>query len=408
LKALLNDVERIFKNVGFYFFVPSILMRKPKMSGKWTLKYGLAAMLVAIIVIAAVLVTNPLSSITPSQKSSKGSFLVMLTDPPILPANANTTMLDLTYTNITLHVVYSNGTSGWVSVSASGTVDLLKLVNMSETIASTSIPINSTVDKIDFTISSVDATVNGTTYAVTTLSNTLVIAIANSKVNQTFSGVLVDFNPTLVMIQATNESGALVNYFVLVPSATAMIVTSLSRAQVKVGTIVELGQNNKEKLVRVVESFSKDLTIANAWLSTYGNVTSLNVTLKNEGPIGFRIFGLTLHGKFNVTAIGESKTRADTIPFRVNGTSLVPLLGADTASMVANGLILAPGQDVTLTFSGVLGFTRIYRPPIGPPGTAEPMWIAVIPIIAAPIVGNMYTLKLMNEGFQTLSVNATS
>lgn len=378
------------------------------MNGKWTLRYGLAAMLVAVVVIAAVLVANPLSSLAPGQKSASSSFLVMLTDPPIVPAG--TTILNLTYSNVTLHVIYPDGLSGWLSLNSAGTVDLLKLQNVSQTIGSASIPIGSTVDKIEFTIVSVDANVSGTVYPVTALSNTLLISIANSKVNDTLSGVLVDFNPTLVMIQATNatDARAVVDYFVLVPSATATIVTSLSRAQVKVGTIVELGQNDREKLVRVVESFSQDLIIANASLSVYGNVTSLSVTLKNEGPISFRISGLTLHGKFNVTAMGESENRTGTIPFRVNGTSLVPLLGADTASTVTHGLTLKPGQNVTLTFSGVLGFTRIYRPPIGPPGTAVPMWIAIIPIVVTPIVGNTYTLRLMNEGFQAFNVTATS
>ncbi|HML03053.1 MAG TPA: DUF4382 domain-containing protein, partial [Candidatus Bathyarchaeia archaeon] len=231
------------------------------MNGKWTLRYGLAAMLVAVVVIAAVLVANPLSSLAPGQKSASSSFLVMLTDPPIVPAG--TTILNLTYSNVTLHVIYPDGLSGWLSLNSAGTVDLLKLQNVSQTIGSASIPIGSTVDKIEFTIVSVDANVSGTVYPVTALSNTLLISIANSKVNDTLSGVLVDFNPTLVMIQATNATtGAVVDYFVLVPSATATIVTSLSRAQVKVGTIVELGQNDREKLVRVVESFSQDLIIA--------------------------------------------------------------------------------------------------------------------------------------------------
>jgi hypothetical protein len=413
LKALLKSVERIFKNVGFYFIMPSLLERKVNMLEKWTLKYGLAAMLVAVIVIAAVLVANPLSSLTPSQKPTPGSFLVMLTDPPTVPAG--TTILNLTYSNITLYVVYSNKTSKWLPIPVSGTVDLLKLENMSETIASTQIPNNSTVEKIQFTITKVDANVSGTVYPVTTLSSTLVISIANSKINETFSGVLVDFNPTLVMIQATDSNGTLVDYFVLVPSATATIVTSLSRAQVKVGTIVELGQNDRVKLVHVVESFSQYLTIASASLSVNGNVTSLNVTLKNEGDISFRICGLTLHGDFNMTPeipyiVGWS-AHLDTIPFKVNGTSLVPLLGADSASIVTSALILKPGQTVTLTFSGVLELQRVWTikwPPGGVyPMVVTPRIIPLIPIVVTPIVGNTYTLRLMNEGFQAFNVNAT-
>jgi hypothetical protein len=383
------------------------------MSGKWTLKYGLAAMLVAVIVIAAVLVVNPLSYLAPSQKSS---FLVMLTDPPTVPAN--TTVLNLTYSNIMLYVHYTNGAYEWLNFSVSGTVDLLKLEDMSETIASTQIPVNSTVEKIQFTISSVDAMINGTVYAVTPLSSTIVMSVANSKVNETFSGVLVDFNPTLVMIRAVESDGTVVDYFVLVPSATATIVTSLSRAQVKVGTIVELGQNNREKLVRVVESFAQDLSITAASLSVKGNVTSLNVTLTNTGDISFRICGLTLHGDFNVTTRMGEKTFLDTIPFRVNGTSLVPIpfnvngklpLTADPASMVTSVLTLKPGQNVTLTFSGVLELLQLYIPkwPPSTPGGVTPMFICLIPRVVTPIVGDTYTLRLMNEGFQARNVNAT-
>ncbi len=382
------------------------------MASKWTLKYGLAAMLVAIVVIAAVLVANPLSSLMSSQKSTSGSFLVMLTDPPTVPAG--TTMLNLTYSNVTLHVVYPNGNSSWLSLNAAGTVDLFSLVNWSQTIASASIPSGSKVDKIQFTIESVDATVNGTVYSVTPLSNTLVMSIANSKVNETLSGVLVDFNPTLVQIRATDSNGNLVYYYVLVPSATATIVTSLSRAQVKVGTIVELGQNGREKLVRVVESFSKNLTIVNASLSVNGNVTSLNVTLKNTGDISFRICGLTLHGDFNMTPVNMMpmmptivgmRTILDTIPFKVNGTSLIPLLGADAADMVTSALTLGPGQNATLTFSGVLELQRlciVKCPPIG----VNPMIILLKKIVVTPIVGDTYTLRLMNEGFQTCNVIA--
>ena len=92
------------------------------MSRKWTLKYGLAAVLVAIVVIAVVLYANPLSSVTPSQTSAAASFVVMLTDPPTVPAG--TTVLNLTYSNVTLHVTYPNGTAVWLSVNASGTVNL--------------------------------------------------------------------------------------------------------------------------------------------------------------------------------------------------------------------------------------------------------------------------------------------
>ena len=391
--------------------MPTLTERKLKMSRKWTLKYGLAAVLAAIVVIAVALFANP---IILDQTSAAASFVVMLTDPPTVPAG--TTILDLTYSNVSLHVTYPNGAALWLPVNASGTVNLFSLVNMSQTIASTTIPSGSVVDKIQFTIADVDAVVNGVMYNVTALSNTRVVSVKNSKVNQTLSGVLIDFNPTLVQIQATDANGTLVYYYVLVPSATATIIGDLSKEQIKVGTIVELGENNRAKLVRVVEEFSKNVTIVSASLSVNGNVTTLSVTIKNDGNFTFRVFGLTLHGEFNATRTWEKEEDDDmdheiiekihpkTIPFKLNGSSLIPLFGDRDdhehrdkhEDMELSSLILQPGQNVTLSFSGVIALQPekdIMKHPA---------------MVVTPIVGGNCTIRLMGEGFQTFNVTTTS
>jgi hypothetical protein len=338
----------------------------------------------------------------------------MLTDPPTVPAG--TTILDLTYTNVSLHVTYPNGTAIWLPVNASGTVNLFSLVNMSQTIASTTIPSGSAVDKIQFTIADVDAVVGGVMYNVTALSDTLVVSVKNSQVNQTLSGVLIDFNPTLVQIQATDANGTLVYYYVLVPSATAMIIGDLSREQIKVGTIVELGQNNRVKLVHVVEEFSKNVTIVSASLSVNGNVTTLSVTIRNDGNFTFRAFGLTLHGEFNATRTWEKdedddmdhetieKIHPKTIPFKLNGSSLIPLFGdrddhkhdGEHEDMELTSLTLQPGQNVTLSFSDVIALQP------------EKDFMKHPAMVVTPIVGGNYTIRLMGEGFQTFDVTATS
>jgi hypothetical protein len=399
------------------------------MSKKWTLKYGSAAVFASITIIVLALFAQP---ITPNQNQTPlaSSFLVMLTDPPTVPAG--TTLLNLTYSDVGLHIAYINGTTEWRSLSASGTVNLFSLINMSKTIAATTIPTNSSVDKIQFTIVDVQAVVNGSTYNVTALSNTLVMNVAHSQVNQTLSGVLIDFNPTLVQIQATDVNGTIVNYYVLVPSATASIIEDLTEEHVKVGSIVEIGQNNRAKLVRVVEEYSKNVTIVSATLSVNGNKTSLAVTIKNNGNVTFRIFGLTLHGEFNATkAIQKSghendededdhdRIHPETIPFRVNDSSLIPIFGAngrhdneerhdnedkhddsqkcDTNENTALfSLTLQPGQSVTLSFSDIIALQ------------SEKDSVTQASTVVTPIVGNNYTLRLMGEGFNTLNIMATS
>jgi hypothetical protein len=417
--------------------------------GKWTLKYGFAAVLLAIAIIAVSLLANPVMLPQPKQTYAGTSFAVMLTDPPTVPAG--TTVLNLTYSNFLLHVTYPNGTVEWLPVNASGTVNLFSLVNMTQTLASVVIPVNSTVDMIQFTIADVEAVVNGATYNVTALSSTLVIKVDNGLVNETLSGVLLDFNPTLVQIQATDANGTLVNYYVLVPSATAVVVNNLSKDELKVGTIVKIGENNHVKLVHVEEEFQENLTITSASLSVNGNVTTLSVTLKNEGSIAFRVFGLTLHGDFNEThtwkakmggiggmgGMGETSgmngkgkhgmngetsmqvaneqtgvqganevtvegVHPLTIPFKVNGSSLVPLLGNDGdggeehGNMNLSSLVLQPNETVVLGFTGVIAI----QPGKNDNGQSG--------MVFTPIVGENYTLRLTGEGFQTYNVTATA
>jgi hypothetical protein len=271
------------------------------MSIKWKLNYGLAAVVAAIVVIGVALVTNPIliNPSVPDPIFTGSSFLVMLTDPPTVPNG--TSLLNLTYTDMAFHIIYPNSTSEWVSINVSGTVNLLSLVNMSQTLAATTIPTGSNVDKIQFTIKEVTAVINGEIQDVTVLSNNILMTISNSNINQTLSGVLIDFNPTLVEIQSEDVEGNAVNYYVLVPSAAARIISNLNQEQSEVGTIVELEERHREELREHLDEISRNITIVETAFSADGNVTSLSVTIKNQGNTTFRVFGLTLHGEFNST-----------------------------------------------------------------------------------------------------------
>ena len=427
------------------------------MTTKWTTKYGLAAVLTAVLVISIAFFANP--SLVPKQASGQTSFAVLLTDPPVVPAG--TTVLNLTYSDISLHVTYTNGTSEWLSVGTSGSVNSFELINMTKTIASTTIPTNTTVDKIQFNIENVSAVINGVNYNVTTLSSTLVMSVANSKVNQTLSGVLVDFNPTLIEIQSVDANGNPVNYYVLAPSATAAVVGSLNQSQVRVGTIVKIGQNGRARVERVVQDFSQSLSITAASLSVKGNTTSLSITLTNNGDVTFRVFGLMLQGDFNSTLnwapqFQMPNPNSGTIPFQINNTDLVPLFGPSfgmqpmipqdvrpmpitqaatlvqpldmrmgqsiqnagpsiggmgmgrqpfgpqgghddrTGAAASSYLALQPGQTVTLTFSGVIGLQH------GQNFNDRPG------LTMTPLLGNTYTIQITGEGFQTYTVTATA
>jgi hypothetical protein len=374
------------------------------MTKKSTIKYSGAAVGIALLIIATALFANP--STFPTPVAAQSTFTVMLTDPPVVPAG--TTQLNLTYTDLSIHVVSPDQTAAWVPIEASGTVNLFSLVNVSQTIAATTVPMNSTVDKVQFTISGITAEVNAHVYNVTALSDTFVVNVANAKINQTLSGVLIDFNPTLVQIQANDANDATVYYYVLVPSANAVIINGVSQDHAKVGTIVQLGENNRVRLARVQEQFNRNVTLISASLGVNGNNTSLSVTLRNDGDIAFKIFGLTLHGEFNATHTAngnglrgriesyiESRIHPETIPFKISDSSLTPLFGnGGNQGNAASALVLQPGETVTVSFSGVIALhldNRFLQNPT---------------MVLTPSAGSNYTIHLIGEGYQTYTVTA--
>jgi hypothetical protein len=423
------------------------------------MQYGVGAAALALAIIALALVANPFLANTnqsstqnnsTTQSQQAGNFFVLLTDPPKVPQG--TTQLNMTYTGLSLHVTYANGSSKWVPVSASGTVNLLALVNVTQTIGSANIPVGSTVNTLQFTISSVSARINGQTYPVTTLSNQLVVPIKGGQVlNQTRSAALLNLTPTLVHIAATNSTGGAVSYYVLVPSATAIIKSNVSQGQENVGSKTQLEQSDENELEHAQQTGLGNVTITSATLSTTGNKTSFSVTLKNQGSSNATIFGLTLHGNFSstqsssntctqTTSSTKSSTSSttttttttttehghqgnqsgqsssshgqghegcnagntghdhpDTIPFKVNGTSLVPLFGDGTdheGAGAASSATLKPGQSITLSFTGVIGL----KTDDGGHGQT---------LVVGSISGNSYTIRLEGEGFQTAQVVAT-
>jgi len=371
---------------------------------KVAVKYGATAVIVAIVIIATTIFANPLlSPLFSRQLGPKTTFLIMLTDPPTVPSG--TTQLNLTYSGISVHITYLDGTSSWVPVQATGKVNLLSLLNMSQTIASIVLPTGSIVDKIQFGISSVEARVNNVVYPVTMLTNQLLVLIrGNGVVSGATAGVLFDLYPTLTQINAIDSTGGNVNYYVLVPSAIAIVKTNIAEQQREVGARVELDDDDHYELDEVEASLSRNLNIISASLSVKGTITDFSVTVKNVGATNATLFGLILDGTFNETEsddVEDYDLEEESVPFRISGTSLVPLLGENDDEAEENQLIssltIRSGQSVTLSFSGML---QIQDDDDDEGETA-------IQTILTPVLGSRFTIRLMGESFKTFNLKAT-
>jgi Domain of unknown function (DUF4382) len=352
----------------------------------------------------------------PSQTGkSLTNFAVMLTDPPTVPRG--TTELNVTYSSIQLHVVASDGTSNWVAAQESGRVNLLSLVNVTQTIASLSLPTGSTIDKLQLTLSSVTANVSRVVYPVTLLSDQLLIPIKSTKLNGTSTGALIDLRPTLLEINATNSTGGLVKYFVLSPSASAVVSSGVDENQSRVGCKIHMRDKEKKELEDEYRKASHNVTITAVTLKVDGNVTTLAVTVRNNGSENATLTGLAIQGQFNSTytwsverqnskgkeMMGGGKMQGgvvmkfhpEAIPFKVSDNKLIPLFGDITkyGGRGADKSILKPGQSTTLTFSGIISIHSDGR------GKSPS-------VVVTPMVGKSYKLWSAGAGSETFSVVA--
>jgi hypothetical protein len=155
-----------------------------------TAAYGIAGLAVA----GAVILSG--SSLSLLTVGSSGILSVLLTDPPTVPEGVSAVYIS--YSGIAVHASGFNN-SGWIAFSGQGTIDTLKLVNLSETISSGIVP-SLTYDMVEFNISNVEVTYMGANHTATVASEKLVVPIIGGvKVSSSNpSAALVDIQPTVL------------------------------------------------------------------------------------------------------------------------------------------------------------------------------------------------------------------
>jgi uncharacterized protein DUF4382 len=175
--------------------------------------YGLAGLVLAGVVIFSGSELGLLST------SSSGVLSLLLTDPPSVPNGV--TAVFVTYSGIQVHATGLND-SGWVSFPGQGTIDTLKLVNLSQTISSGSLP-SLTYNMVQFEITKVTVTYMGANYSAAVASGKLVVPIVGGvKVSSSNpAAALVDIQPTILNLG--NQTGP---SFTMATGARALQVPS--------------------------------------------------------------------------------------------------------------------------------------------------------------------------------------
>ncbi len=373
--------------------------------------YSIAAVLIGVIIILGSIIFGPLGTLSP-QPTPPGSpgtvpLLIQLTDPPNVPVG--TQWLNLTYGGLEVYLVGAGTRPGWVQTNSTGTVNLLGLVNISKTIEITQVPNGSSISQLRFDMVSVQINVNGSAYDVTTTNNKLVVPIVTVAKLENLSSILLELSPTVTEITTGNLTAPV---FVLIPSATAVVRqgSDVNQSQSTLGAQSHLTSSDRALL----EGANGNASVLSTGLSVGGNRTIFRITIKNTGNVSVAIEAVSLHGQFNISSSSSSSTCFSTftlttsssedgstgsgsnscttseqeveypnaLVFAANGSSLTQV-SSNEGSQSTNAPVLQPGQNLTLSFSGVIVLTR---------GDSQNLQT----ILAFPILRNAYSV---NVGF---------
>ncbi len=173
--------------------------------------YAAAAGVVVVVLVGVILFAGFLPA-------GQAAIALTIRDPPPQMYSADVQSINITFTEIQVHMVNSTGDS-WITLTSnqSTTIDLLHIVNSTESLGSFNIPAGNYTE-IRFMVSSATATINGTVVQLTIPSGAQTGLKAHFPNSLTLkAGSSVD----IMLDISADDSG--IHHGMMVPSLTAMV-----------------------------------------------------------------------------------------------------------------------------------------------------------------------------------------
>jgi hypothetical protein len=346
-----------------------------------------AAVAISLIIVALYVPAMGLGNNVAQNSSSnaEGTMAVLLTDPPAVPENVSAVYIG--YTMVEAHIANAGNASGWYDLGGSGELNLMSVVNASQTIASSNVPAGN-FNGLRFNVTSVMVSYSpnpevqkSQNYSGLMIHgrNTLYVWIPGGiSVTRAQDAVaMIDLTPT-ILFAGTSSSPT----FVFIPSARGYVVpnASIPAESHSIGARSDLNGNSWWASVQAETKFA----ITGVSLST----NSVNITVTNQGasPVELRLAGVTTQS--SVSGGREGVLEASDI-FLVQDNATLVSLNASSAGVIQDqaaqgGYLLAPGQSITINYIGpiVIG-AQVTFPKYVPPPVA---------------VGNYYTVWVYGNG----------
>ncbi|MGC8649041.1 MAG: hypothetical protein ACP5UN_02380 [Candidatus Micrarchaeia archaeon] len=266
---------------------------------------GLGILIILIIVIGFIFYWNgssisvPPAILTNSTSSNTTSTMaLMITDPPFVPIG--TESLIINYNGLSLH---ESGTSSYYNISTAGSVNVLSLSNITQTIALLNIPKNLSFDSITFEGLSATATIDNKTYNIELPSNNITVSLNSNASARISKALLVDLSPSIIQVYNNSNST-----FVLHPQAIATVLSNneINSSIMNVGARIRMNAN----IIKRINSMFPNISITGASLAESGNTISFSVSVSNKDNSSVEIKHIMLIGfmagiKMNISGISN-------------------------------------------------------------------------------------------------------
>ena len=279
-----------------------------------------------------------------------GTLAVLMTDPPTIPDGV--TAVYINYSDISIHVSNAGNETGWTDLQSSGEINLLSIINSTETIAASNVT-SGVFNALRFNITSALVTFQGTNYTADLVyqEHTLFVPIVGgiTITGGKTSAAVIEMTPTVLLLGNTTDP-----VFAFIPGAKGYTLSaqSISPNPHK----GDRDDDNGKISDQIQDQTHFEITAASL------TPNSLSVTVKNNGntPIVFRFVALTatstISGGWVPTAPMGSISKISEFFVVASNGSLLSLNSKShqqlDTTMDAGGNSMAAGSSVTYTYNG--------------------------------------------------------
>ena len=291
------------------------------------------------------------STLSPQSGQPSGTLSVLMTDPPTVPANV--THVFITYANLAIHISDASNGSGWLKLNSQGELDLMGLINVTQTIATANVQ-TGVLNGIAFDVTSATVNYSGNNYSASLVyqKHTLIAWIAGG-INITegqSSDAIVDLTPTVLLLGSPSNPS-----FVFIPEARAYTIPahSIPTAAGRVGDREDIHDQPWWKNIESNTHFE----ITSVKLTT--NLLSITVNNTGTSSVVLQLASLTSIVLFTGGEIANTlpsiAPMLELFAVEPNATLVaVNVIGGGELSqtLAAGGYLLSPHASVTFTYSG--------------------------------------------------------